>query len=110
MGRSDAERVVRKPAVVNLSFVTPSWNPVHGAVRIDRRTKWGNPFIIPRHGDRATVIAKYRDWIKTRPDLLAALHELRGKDLMCWCAPLACHGDVLIELCNEPLDGDNKSA
>jgi hypothetical protein len=27
-----------------------------------------------------------------------ALDELRGRDLICWCAPLACHGDVLIAL------------
>ncbi len=27
--------------------------------------------------------------------LLRALDELRGRDLLCWCAPLACHGDLL---------------
>ena len=30
--------------------------------------------------------------------LLAALPELQGKVLGCWCAPLPCHGDVLVEL------------
>ena len=33
--------------------------------------------------------------LPSRPDLLARLGELRGKALGCWCAPLACHGDVL---------------
>jgi hypothetical protein len=33
---------------------------------------------------------------------MAALHELRGKDLICWCAPERCHADVLIELVNDP--------
>ena len=33
-------------------------------------------------------------------EALAALPELRGKDLVCWCAPEACHGDVLLELAN----------
>ena len=28
----------------------------------------------------------------------AALPELRGKILGCWCAPKVCHGDVLVEL------------
>jgi hypothetical protein len=28
------------------------------------------------------------------------LHELRGKDLVCWCAPKPCHGDVLLRLAN----------
>jgi hypothetical protein len=31
---------------------------------------------------------------------MAALSELRGKDLICWCAPEACHADVLLELAN----------
>jgi hypothetical protein len=45
------------------------------------------------------VIEKYRVWIQTQPQLMAALGELRGKVLGCWCKPLAaCHGDVLAEL------------
>lgn len=36
----------------------------------------------------------------TQPRLLADLHELREKDLICWCVPFACHGDVLRELAN----------
>ena len=67
-------------------------------VRIDRRSKWGNPFHVGKDGTREEVIAKYRDYIQTRPDLLAALPELRGKTLGGWCKPLACHGDVLVEL------------
>lgn len=71
------------------------------SVRIDRTTGWGNPFVIGRDGDRAEVIAKYEKWIKTQPGLLAAIGELRGKKLYCWCAPLACHGDVLARLADE---------
>ena len=67
-------------------------------VYIGRPSKWGNPFVIGRDGSRAEVIAKYRAWIVTQPALMNALDELRGRDLVCWCAPLACHGDVLIEL------------
>jgi hypothetical protein len=69
-------------------------------VYIGRPSKWGNPFEIGRDGDRETVIKKYREWIQTRPDLLAALPELKGKVLGCWCAPRACHGDVLSEMAN----------
>ena len=60
----------------------------------------GNPFVIGRDGSRADVIAKYRAWIVAQPDLMGALEELRGRDLVCWCAPLACHGDVLADLAN----------
>ncbi len=67
-------------------------------IRIDRLTRWGNPFVIGKDGDRETVITKYEDWILMRPDLLADLPALRGKRLGCHCKPLACHGDVLARL------------
>jgi hypothetical protein len=31
-----------------------------------------------------------------QPSLMAALHELRGKRLVSWCAPARCHAEVLI--------------
>jgi hypothetical protein len=69
-------------------------------VYVGRPSKWGNPFVIGRDGSRDEVIAKYRAWIVRQPALMAALHELRGKDLVCWCAPERCHADVLVELAN----------
>lgn len=81
-----------------------------GAVYVGRPTKWGNPFThIPNGktmaqvevGTRAEAVACYEDWIQTQPHLMNALHELRGKDLVCWCAPLACHADVLLRLANK---------
>lgn len=72
-----------------------------GAVYIGRPSPYGNPFEIGRHGDRETVVAKYRDWLSERPALVAqALRELPGKALVCWCAPAACHGHVLREVVN----------
>jgi hypothetical protein len=44
------------------------------------------------------AIAAYADWIQTQPQLLAALPELKGKTLGCWCKPQACHGDILARL------------
>jgi hypothetical protein len=67
-------------------------------VYIGRPSKWGNPFVIGEHGDRAEVIRKYREHLLRSPELVASLHELRGKVLGCWCKPKACHGDVLVEL------------
>ena len=67
-------------------------------VYIGRPSKWGNPFEIGRDGTREEVIEKYKAWIVEQPELLAALPELRGKVLGCWCAPKACHGHVLAEL------------
>ena len=67
-------------------------------VYIGRPSKWGNPFRIGKDGNREQVINKYREWIKGQPILLSSLLELKDKVLGCWCTPLACHGDVLIEL------------
>jgi hypothetical protein len=74
-------------------------------VRIDRQTRWGNPFKVGRDGTRAEVIEKYRAYLLDSPELMAALPELRGKVLGCWCSPLPCHGDVLVELANGGPDG-----
>ena len=72
--------------------------PAVGRVYVGRPSKWGNPFVIGRDGTRDQVIAKYRAWITCQPALLADLNELRGEDLVCWCAPQRCHADVLAEL------------
>lgn len=67
-------------------------------VYIGRPSKWGNPFVIGKHGSREDVIVRYWEWLLSRPDLVAALPELKGKRLGCWCHPLPCHGDVLAEM------------
>jgi hypothetical protein len=68
----------------------------------DQPSKWGSPFIIGPDGTRSEVIRKYREWIVTQPELMAALPELRDRVLGCWCRPKRCHGDVLVELANPP--------
>jgi Domain of unknown function (DUF4326) len=69
-------------------------------IYVGRPTRWGNPYHIGWDGGRADVIAKYREWILRQPEMIAALDQLRGKDLVCWCAPEPCHADVLLELVN----------
>jgi len=51
--------------------------------------------------DRAQVIARYEHWLMEQPELVAALPELAGKTLGCWCAPRPCHGDVLAQLARD---------
>ena len=67
-------------------------------VYIGRPSRWGNPFAIGKDGARSDVIAKYRAWILSQPELLDHIGELKNKTLGCWCHPQACHGDVLAEL------------
>jgi hypothetical protein len=73
-----------------------------GSVYVGRPTKWGNPYHVGGHGDRNTVIHLFEKYIEDRPHLRdAAVSELKGKDLVCWCAPLPCHADVLLRIANE---------
>ena len=72
-------------------------------VYIGRGSAWGNPFVIGKDGDREEVIYKYRMYAIERVRLVDKnwLKPLVGKDLVCFCAPLACHGDVLLEMIGE---------
>lgn len=76
-----------------------------GGVYIGRPSKFGNPFEIGKDGTREEVIAKFRTWIISNATLLqAAKTELQGKNLVCFCAPKACHGDILLEIANGHTD------
>ncbi len=81
-----------------------------GAVYVGRSSKWGNPYnlndpILPagltKQERRNLVIAEFRVYLETNHELLSQLPELKDKDLVCWCAPLPCHADVLLELANQ---------
>jgi hypothetical protein len=70
-------------------------------VYIGRPSKWGNRFVVGRDGARGECIELYERWLLENEALMAALAQLRGKVLGCWCAPRTCHGDVLVRLANE---------
>lgn len=63
-----------------------------GAVYCGRGSPYGNPYIIGKHGDRQEVCRLYRENIL--PTL--EVSDLRGKDLVCFCAPKQCHCDDLL--------------
>jgi hypothetical protein len=92
---------VKRPNVVNKRKHVPTPSDVY----IGRPSKFGNPFSHKdgtlaqfRVSTREEAIARYREWIPTQPGLMAALPELAGKTLICWCKPAPCHGDVLADL------------
>lgn len=95
-----------RPVVLNKRTATTG--ELVNAVYVGRPTKWGNPFklgdINPSTGlpfTREEVIAAYRAFIlRTGLDAHARI-QLRGKNLVCWCAPLPCHADVLLEIAND---------
>ena len=77
-------------------------------IYIGRPHPLGNPFVMTKESDRLVVVAKYRNWLrveyKKSKAVFDSLNDLvrrhkAGEQLAleCWCAPLACHGDVVIE-------------
>lgn len=86
------------PTVVN-KYKTPAFDAYIG-----RGSYWGNPFPINEEtGDtREVVIEKYRAHLRAlysrdKQRFLKELSFLEGKTLGCFCKPLACHGDIIIE-------------
>ncbi len=81
---------------------TKGWTMPKDAVYVGRPTIFGNPL---------TTAEQFRNWLNgqkatgagglRRISLMSRIHELRGKDLACWC-PLDhhCHADVLLEIAN----------
>lgn len=87
------------PRVLNRRTMGES--PQGSAVYVGRPSKWGNPFIEGRDGTREQVVDMYGDWLANSPESpWDDLEELRDKDLICWCAPLPCHADVLLRAAN----------
>lgn len=87
------------------------------AVKVDRSTKWGNPFKVGRPcaftGGRPVQDLRHsaRLYQAIAPNnealVKAAQNELRGKNLACWCEisqydKWLCHADVLLEIANRP--------
>jgi hypothetical protein len=69
-------------------------------VYIGRGSPFGNPFKIGEDGDRKQVLDKYRVYFYkrlTNPEFRDKVLSLKGKVLGCYCKPLGCHGDVIIE-------------
>jgi hypothetical protein len=106
------------------------WRMPENTVKVTRPGPWGNPFVVwygadafgvdrwhVSHGschwqaeskEVATVMAvqKHEHWLRSwLADQIVAphhvLHELRGKNLACWCAAGSpCHADTLLRYAN----------
>lgn len=76
------------------------------------RSWLGNPYIVGRHGDRKTCIARYRGHLarmiepsSVKRGWLAQMHA-DGVSVACWCAPHPCHGSVVLEAAAACAAGD----
>ena len=68
--------------------------------RIDRKSDWGNPFLLDEDGDRDEVCDSFEVYLARKPSLQKRIVELRGKVLACWCYPARCHGNHLAAKAN----------
>ena len=97
--------------VVNIRFCK-DFGTIIGDVRIDRYTKWGNPFHLQYESitARDQVINQYIAWfIQQELDGKLDIRELlSAKRLGCWCKPKACHGDYLKERIEELLQNNKR--
>lgn len=86
------------------------------AVKVDRSTPWGNPFVVGTKTPYGSVVADkrhsarlYQAFAPINERLIAiAQKELRGKNLACWCerAPYEgwlCHAHTLLKIANAPI-------
>ena len=69
-------------------------------VYIGRGSPFGNPYRIGKDGDRVQVLEKYHEYFYKRltnawfRDMILSLKD---KKLGCYCKPLLCHGDIIVE-------------
>lgn len=105
-----------KPERIQLKR-TKGWRMPPNTVKVDRSTKWGNPFVPgkpapigPTKGetvtDRRHAFVLYRSLAPLNEQLVSmARAELAGKNLACWCPhdnPYedVCHAAVLLDIAN----------
>ncbi len=66
------------------------------AVYVGRGSPYGNPFVVGRDGTRDEVCDRFEREVLPNLDVSA----LRGRDLVCFCSPLRCHGDAILRKAN----------
>ena len=96
--------------VVNLHTIPKGWENDPQYVYIGRKGKgqegtFGNPFALAKGDARGSSLEKFEAYARHRmsidPKYKAAVKGLQDKTLVCFCAPLSCHGDILAKLCEE---------
>jgi hypothetical protein len=83
---------------------TKGWRMPPNTVKVDRSTRWGNPYRVGTCfiADAESAVMAFR----ANLPLTLNLSELRGKNLACWCKSGApCHADVLLEIANSRAEG-----
>lgn len=70
-------------------------------IRIDRSSKYGNPFVMGQDGDRDFVCDAFEThYLPHKQSIKNDFGKLKGKVLVCHCYPERCHGNRLCEEAN----------
>jgi len=87
---------MKTPKVLNRHYL-PGRRIPPGAVYCGRGSPWGNPFHLNGNStNRNEICDRYEREILPNLDVTV----LRGKDLVCFCAPKRCHCDALLKKAN----------
>jgi hypothetical protein len=83
---------------------TKGWRMPPNTVKVDRTTRFGNPFPMTIARSRSDALAAFTDYLRRRlADEPGFLEPLRGKNLGCWCPlDVPCHADLLLKAANLP--------
>jgi hypothetical protein len=96
------------PARIQLKR-TKGWRMPPNTVKVDRATRFGNPFPLTAARSRSDALAAFTQYLRRRlADEPGFLEPLRGKNLGCWCRlDEPCHADILLEAANRPGTSDH---
>ena len=67
--------------------------------------QYGNPYMIPADGNRDEVVEQFTKWFlheNNRSIIFHMRRTLMGRDLICFCAPQRCHGEIIMKYINGP--------
>lgn len=69
---------------------------------IGRPSLLGNPFVIGKDGNRSEVCDKFEAYARGNARVMQEIASLKADDvLICWCAPMQCHGHRIEKLWKE---------
>lgn len=111
---------LRRARGFNLQAISFAANGL-AAVKVDRTTIWGNPYVVGTHGTTVHCVylftlltaglfslghdfpAQDRFFKAFRREAQNGYPSLRARNLACWCrVGTPCHGDVLLQAANQP--------
>jgi hypothetical protein len=104
-----ASPALQRPQRVQLKR-SAGWKMPANTLKVDRTTRWGNPFTAADCGSIAAAVAQHGRWMRgeiaapggVEPPTAASIKAtLAGHNLACWCpANGPCHAELLLVIAN----------